>query len=233
MSERHTLSIFDEDLRSLREEVLRLGEQVGGELDRALQALLTADHELARDVVASDMRADSLQEQINRHMTLVLARQQAMAHDLREILAAGRIAAHLERIGDYAKNTAKRSQRLSQPLDAEVGAQFRWMIARVNGMLRRVMEAYTQEDADQANVAWSSDAELDAMYSKLFEYLLGTMRVDGNTVADGMQLLFIAKGLERCGDHVTDIAEEVFLMVTGAPLQGPRPKIDEPSPKRE
>lgn len=233
MSDKHTLSIFDEDLRQLREEVLRLAEQVGGELERALQALLSANHDLAREVIASDIRADALQEQINRHMTYVLARQQAMAHDLREILAAGRIAAHLERIGDYAKNTAKRSQRLSRPVDAGVGAQFRWMIERVHGMLRRVMDAYIQEDAGQANVAWSSDAELDALYGKLFEHLLESMRTDSSTVADGMQLLFIAKGLERSGDHVTDIAEEVYFMVTGAPLQGPRPKMDEPIPKRD
>lgn len=233
MSEKHTLNIFDEDLRLLREEVLRLAEQVSGELDRALQALLSTNHELAREVVASDTRADSLQEQINRHMTYALARQQAMAHDLREILAAGRMAAHLERIGDYAKNTAKRSQRLTRPLDAGVGAQFRWMIERVNGMLRRVMDAYLQEDAAQANIAWSSDAELDALYGKLFEHLLESMHADSGAVADGMQLLFIAKGLERSGDHITDIAEEVYFMVIGAPLQGPRPKMDEPIPRHD
>lgn len=229
MSDKHTLHVFDEDLRVLREEVANLANQVGTELERALQALMSSDRALAQEVIDSDTRADSLQTQIQMHMSRTLARQQAMAQDLREILAAGRIATHLERIGDYAKNTAKRSLRLAQPVDAEISAQCHWMMERVRSMLHRVMEAYDRDDAELANVTWSSDAELDAMYGKLFEHLLLTMSSNSATIKDGTQLLFIAKGMERAGDHVTDIAEEIYLMVTGKPLQGPRPKVDEPS----
>lgn len=227
MSDKHTLRIFDEDLGRLRSEVIRLATQVGEELDKAVQALLTEDHVLADEVIASDRNADALQEIINGHTARTLARQHAVADDLRLILSAARIAMHLERIGDYAKNTAKRSKRLKSPLAAEMSAQLRWMATRIGSMLERVMDAYAREDAATANVAWTDDAELDAAYSRLFETLLTTMHNDRSRIQDCVQLLFIAKGLERAGDHVTDVAEEVYLMVTGTPLQGPRPKVDE------
>jgi phosphate transport system protein len=227
MTDNHTLRLFDEDLKALEDEIVNLAEQVADEMKRALAALVAGDHAAAKAVIDSDRQADALQDKINAHTNRVLARQQAMARDLRAILAASRIAPHLERIGDYAKNTAKRSRRLSQPVDAELAAQFRWMETRILSMLHRVIEAYVHADAHLANVAWADDAELDAVYSKLFEHLLDMMRKDSTRVADGTQLLFIAKGLERAGDHVTDIAEEIYLMVTGKPLQGPRPKVDE------
>jgi phosphate transport system protein len=227
MTDRHTLHIFDEDLKALSDEIVNLANQVNDELEGAVQALIAGDHAAAAAIIESDRRVDDLQDRVNAHTTRTLARQQAMADDLRAILAAARIAPHLERIGDYAKNTAKRSRQLSQPVDTELAAQFRWMGARIGSMLRRVTEAYLQHDAQLANVAWADDAELDAVYVKLFEHLRERMCQDSTRVADGTQLLFIAKGLERAGDHVTDIAEEVYLMVTGRPLQGPRPKVDE------
>lgn len=227
MTEKHTLRIFDEDLKALSDEVVNMATRVSEELGDALVALTTGDSAAAQVVIDSDRQADALQDRINQHTTRTLARQQAMAGDLRAILAAARIAPHLERIGDYAKNTAKRTRRLSTVIDAELAAQFTWMVSRIQSMLRRVTEAYAQHNAAAANVAWADDAELDAVYAKLFEHLLKLMREDSSRVADGTQLLFIAKGLERAGDHVTDIAEEVYLMVTGRPLTGPRPKVDE------
>lgn len=231
MQKTHILGIFDKDLNLLREEVQRLAEQTKDELERAMQALLNDDRELAQEVVASDVTADLLQRKINQHMNIVLTRQHAMADDLREILAAGRIAAHLERMADYAKNTARRTQTLSRKVDEEIGAQFSWMNDRVVAMLHQVMRAYQGRDHSEANVAWSSDIELDRIYGKLFAHLLLQMQQDPDSIKDATQLLFIAKGLERAGDHVTDIAEEVYMMVTGAPLQGPRPKVDTIAPE--
>jgi len=231
MTKKHTLEVFDQDLDLLRNEVQHLACLTEEELERALHALLNDDRELAQNVVASDATADRLQQQINSNMHIVLARQQAMADDLREILAAGRIAAHLERMADYAKNTAKRTQVLNGKIGVEIGEQFIWMNERVIAMLRQVMSAYLERDAEAANVTWSSDIELDRMYGKLFACLLEQMRDEPASIKDATQLLFIAKGLERAGDHVTDIAEEVYLMVTGAPLQGPRPRVDTISPE--
>lgn len=229
MNHQHTLRIFDEDLNGLRQEIVALSNHVSEELNRAMTALLENDAGLAEQVITSDRLADALQEKINTHTTRTLARQQAMADDLRAILAASRMAIHLERIGDYAKNTAKRSLRLSRPISAELAEQFQWMGKRIQLMLQQVTESYVYHNAQLANVAWADDAELDTVYVNLFHHLLRTMSQESRQIADGTQLLFIAKGLERAGDHVTDIAEEVYLMVTGLPLQGPRPKVSEHS----
>lgn len=229
MNNQHTLRIFDEDLNGLRQEIVALSNHVSEELNRAMTALLENDAGLAEQVITSDRLADALQEKINTHTTRTLARQQAMADDLRAILAASRMAIHLERIGDYAKNTAKRSLRLSRPISAELAEQFQWMGKRIQLMLHQVTESYVYHNAQLANVAWADDAELDTVYVNLFHHLLRTMSQESRQIADGTQLLFIAKGLERAGDHVTDIAEEVYLMVTGLPLQGPRPKVSEHS----
>jgi phosphate transport system protein len=229
MNNQHTLRIFDEDLNSLRQEIVVLSTHVSEELNRALTALVENDAALAEQVIASDRLADALQEKINIHTTRTLARQQAMADDLRAILAASRIAIHLERIGDYAKNTAKRSRRLLRPISAELAEQFQWMGKRIQSMLDQVTQSYIDHNAQLANVAWADDAELDRVYVNLFQHLLRTMSRESRHIEDGTQLLFIAKGLERAGDHVTDIAEEVYLMITGLPLQGPRPKVSEHS----
>ncbi len=228
MSEKHTLRVFDEDLKALSDDVIKLAIHVSEELNSAVTALISGDAGAAWAVIESDNQADALQDRINQHTARTLIRQQAMADDLRAILAAARIAPHLERIGDYAKNTAKRALRLSGSIDAELAAQLQWMATRIQSMLRRVMKAYTLRDAEAANVAWADDAELDAVYANLFKHLLTLMGNNSHQVADSTQLLFIAKGLERAGDHVTDIAEEVYLMVAGKPLQGPRPKVSEP-----
>lgn len=230
MPGRHTLELFDHDLRQLREEVLNLSTMAGEELDAAMYALLHRDTERAQQVVASDLNADHLQERIHRHMTVVLARQQAMADDLREILAAGRMADYLERLGDQAKKIARRSTKLTGEVEPRIADRLRWMNDRVHATLQQVMDAYARRDAEAANVVWSSDVELDTVYGELFGALLERMRQDAQAVADAVQLLFIAKGLERAGDYLTNIAEEVYLMVTGIPLQGPRPQVDTTAP---
>lgn len=230
MPGKHTLELFDHDLRLLREEVLNLSAMAGEELDAAMLALFNRDHACAQEVIDADLNADHLQERIQRHMTVVLARQQAMADDLREILAAGRMADYLERLGDQAKKIAKRSTKLTEGLDPSVSDRLRWMNERVQATLQQVMDAYARRDAQAANVVWAGDVELDRVYGELFGALLERMRQDGSRVADGVQLLLIAKALERAGDYLTNIAEEVYLMVTGIPLQGPRPRVDTTAP---
>jgi phosphate transport system protein len=230
MPGKHTLELFDHDLQQLREEVLRLSGLAGEELDAAMLALLHRDAAQAQRVIDSDLNADHLQGRIHHHMTVVLARQQAMADDLREILAAGRMADYLERLGDQAKKIARRSTKLAADVEPRIADRLVWMNERVRATLHQVMDAYARRDAEEANVAWSSDVELDTVYGELFGLLLERMRQDSATIADGVQLLLIAKGLERAGDYLTNIAEEIYLMVTGEPLQGPRPKVDTTAP---
>lgn len=227
MNEPHTLRMFDEDLRTLKAEVGHLAELVDQALEAALEHLISADSGKAQEVIDRDAIIDQQQARVNSHTIHVLSRQQAVADDLRAILAAARIATHLERIGDYAKNVARRRLRLQIPVNAEMATQFRWMVARIQSMLQRVIAAYMEGDAQAAKVAWSDDAELDRLYARLFHWLLQMMQADERQLTDGVQLLFIAKGLERAGDHVTNIAEEVHQMATGEPMQGLRPKVDE------
>jgi phosphate transport system protein len=227
MSERHTLRLFDQELQMLSSEIATLFIQVTDELNGALEVLASGDAQRAAAVILSDSQTDALMERIGRHTNRILARQQAMANDLRAIMGANRIAPHLERIGDYAKSAAKRRQRLTHPIDPVVINQFEWMIKRLIAMLQRVGEAYSRNDAEVTNLAWADDAEIDAIYAKLFAHLLQQMASDSSLIHDSTQLLFIAKGLERAGDHVTDIAEEIHMMVTGHAMQGTRPKVDE------
>ena len=226
MPEKHTLGSFDQDLDLLREAVQHLADLTQNEIENAMQALLSSDHDLARVVVDSDLVIDQLQQQILVQMNIVLARQQAMAQDLREIMAAGRIAAHLERVADHAKNIARRTLELDRPVDEEISTQLKWMSDRISTMLHQVMDAYQRRNAEESIVAWSSDDELDRVYSKLFSHLLDRMQQVPDSIKTATLLLFIAKGLEREGDHVTNIAEEVHLMVTGTPLQGSRPNLE-------
>lgn len=226
MRTRHTLHLFDEELARLRAKVLEMGELVRAEIEQGVEALLHGRQDVARQVIERDRRTDALHADLQMLSTRVLARQQAMAQDLREILAAERMGMHLERIGDYAKNAAKRLIALEAPVSAEVSAQLHWLKDRVLGMIDSVMSAYRDRDADLATKAWASDEELDRLYKNLFQHLLGEMTRHPEKVADCSHLLLVAKGLERAGDHATDIAEEVYLMVTGRPIAGQRPKLD-------
>ena len=226
MQSRHTLHIFDEDLAQLRAKVLEMGELVRQEIEQGVEALLHGQQDVAREVIARDRQTDALQEDLQMLSTRVLARQQAMAQDLREILAAERIGMHLERIGDYAKNSAKRLIALKNPIPAEISAQLHWLKDRVRGMVDNVLAAYRDRDAELATSTWASDEELDRLYKNLFERLLQEMAGNPQMVSDGSHLLLVAKGLERAGDHATDIAEAVYFMVTGRPIVGQRPKLD-------
>jgi phosphate transport system protein len=222
---KHTYRPFDRDLEALRGRVLHLGARVLEQLAEGLKSLLARDAALAASVIAADAALDEAQREIDRLVAEVITRQQAVAQDLREILAAGRIASHLERCADYALTTARRGRELDGPIPPAVVANLSWVRERADRMLRAVLEAYERRDAAQADLAWASDDEIDELYEKLFETILDGMRHAPTFVEDGGRLLLIAKGLERFGDHATDIAEEVHLMVTGSPFRGVRRAI--------
>ncbi len=219
MPEKHTLGSFDQDLDLLRDAVQHLADLTQNAIKNAMQALLSSDHDLAQVVIDSDLVINQLQQQILFQMNIVLARQQAMAQDLREIMAAGRIAAHLERVAAHAKNIARRTLELDRTVDEEIGSQLIWMNERISSMLQQVMGAYQRRNVEESIIAWSSDDELDRVYSKLFLHLLDRMQHNPDSIKTAILLLFIAKGLEREGDHVINIAEEIHFMVTGTPLR--------------
>jgi phosphate transport system protein len=229
MSDSHIVSSFDEELDGLRSAISRMGGLVEAQLSNAIQAIAKRDDALATRCVEADKEIDDLEDQIEALTLRMLALRQPVAHDLRQILSALKTSHDLERMGDYATNVAKRASALSQL--PEVGPING--IARMGRLTHRiitdVLDAYTERDVDRAMVAWERDEEIDQMYTSLFRELLTYMMEDPRNITACAHLLFVAKNIERIGDHATNIAETVYFEETGRRLQGNRPKGDNSS----
>jgi len=230
MSE-HILRSFDEDLGHLTAEVARMGGLAEAQIADALDCVLRRDVRLAEKVKAGDKALDDLDADIERKAIRVIALRQPMADDLRHAVAAMKISSNLERIGDLAKNIAKRSLVLAgseaaTPLSRSIDRLGRLVAAR----LKEVLDAYTAGDVDRAVTVWTRDEEIDSHYDSLFRELLTYMMGDPKMITPGAHLLFIAKNLERIGDHATNIAEIIHYELTGEALGADRPKVDSVTP---
>lgn len=226
MSE-HTVKAFDAELQELTRKLSEMGGFVEQQIGDALSALTNRDLALARQVIGTDARIDSLQHEIEEKAILTLARRQPMAVDLREIIAALRVANDLERIGDYAKNIGKRvvaTDSESRPLPVFRGLKH--MADLVLAALKQVLDAYARRDLNQALAVWRGDEEIDAVNNSLFRELLTYIMEDPANITFCTHLLFCAKNVERMGDHATNIAETVYYIVQGEPLLAERPKAD-------
>ena len=191
----------------------------------AMDALANTDITLAHQVVATDHRLDALQHEIEEKAILTIARRQPMAVDLREIIGAIRVAGDLERVGDLAKNIAKRSVKIE--LEARVPRAIiglKHMNDFATELMKDVLDAYAQRDIERAHAVWERDVELDALEDSVFRDLLTHMMADARHISLCAHLLFCSKNIERIGDHATNIAETVFYLVTGSTLPGERPK---------
>jgi phosphate transport system protein len=211
----HTLRSFDEDLAVLRGLVSTLGSTVCDQLLHAMTALLDGDRSLAERVIETDATADTLAREIHAEVVRLIARYQAMARDLREIVAAERIASNLERIGDHAKTIAKRSIALGERAPQSLGDMLRRYADEVGGSVAAVLDAYGRQDAVEAMRVWQGDEMLDERYDDFFHRALSGMQEGREPILVGTHLLFVAKSLERIGDHTTNIAEDIRFMVTG------------------
>src|SRR3712207_911157 len=226
----HIVSAFDADLRELRSAISEMGGMVEKMLADATAALLDDDGTLAQAVIESDSRIDSLQRQVEERAILTIARRQPMAVDLREIVSAIRISGDMERIGDLAKNIAKRVLAISGELQSQkivVGVQH--MSDLVQAQLKDVLDAYAQQNLDLAMDVWRRDGSIDALYTSLFRELLTYMMEDPRNISFCTHLLFCAKNIERIGDHTTNVAETIHYLVTGQNLAIDRPKNDRSS----
>ena len=224
----HIVKSYDEDQRRIVEDVVRMGQAAVAQLEAALDVVERRDDSAARRIVANDESIDESERRIS-HDVMLLALRGPMARDLREILAGLRIPADLERIGDYAANVAKRSIALntSPPLPHVAGLRALGLLAA--GQVRQALRAYREGDAELALQVRENDARLDEQYTGLFRELLTYMMEDPRNITPCTHLLFMAKNLERIGDHATNIAENVWFLVHGdAPLP-PREKRDETS----
>lgn len=229
MTDSHIVSSFDEELDGLRSAISRMGGLVEVQLTNAIQAIARRDDGLAARCIEADKEIDDLEDHIEALTLRMLALRQPVAHDLRQILSALKTSHDLERMGDYATNVAKRASALSQL--PEVGPING--IARMGRLTHRiitdVLDAYIQRDVERAMLAWERDEEVDQMYTSLFRELLTYMMEDPRNITACAHLLFVAKNIERIGDHATNIAETVYFEETGHHLKGDRPKGDNSS----
>lgn len=227
MKEPHIHTAFDRDLEAVQAHVLRMGGLVEQALLDAAEALEKRDETLAQKVRAGDAAIDALEQQIQSECARLLALRAPTAGDLRMVLSVMRIAAALERAGDYAKNLAKRALVLSNmaPLEG-TSASVQRMARTVVLRLKEALDAYIAQDVAVAADVRDRDREVDQMYNSLFRELLTHMMEDPRNISAAMHLHFIAKNIERVGDHATAIAEQVIYLATGAVPEEERPKAD-------
>jgi len=222
----HLVRSYGEQLRKLRDMVARMGGLAERQVNDSTVALIRRDAQLAAEVVARDAALDALEREIESFSIRILALRQPMAADLRFIVAAMKVSHDLERIGDYARNGAKRSVVLAQ--QPQIGSLngFQRMSVLVQENLKLAIDALANDDADAAQRVWGADEPIDDVYNGIFREMLTHMMEDPRNITAATHLLFIAKNLERIGDHATNIAETVHYAVRGDSLPEDRPKAD-------
>ena len=223
----HTIKAFDADLQDLIRMVAEMGGRAEKQIGDAIDALDRRDIDKAQKIVAEDAKIDALQREIEEKAILTIARRQPMAIDLREIVAALRVSNDLERIGDLAKNIAKRVTALDSDFHPQkVLRGVEHMTELVLAQIKDVLDSYARRDVAKAIAVWRGDEEIDAVNNSLFRELLTYMMEDPRNISFCIHLLFCAKNIERMGDHATNIAETVYYMVEGRALAEERPKGD-------
>jgi phosphate transport system protein len=225
MNDQHIVSAFDRDLEGIQAHVMKMGGLVEAAIGEAANAMVARDQELAEQVRAADKAIDALEELINERCANLIALRAPAAVDLRVVLSVMKIAGNLERIGDYAKNMAKRTSVLVHMEQVEgAHASLKRMAHEVQMMLKDVLDAFIQRDVNLARDVLERDEGVDQMYNALFREFLTFMMEDPRYITPCMHLHFMAKNTERMGDHVTAIAEQVVYLVTGAMPDEARPK---------
>lgn len=221
----HIVKSYDDERQHVLGELLRMGEMATAQLEAALDVVERRDDKAADRIIANDEAIDALERTIS-HDVMTLALRGPMARDLREILATLRVISDIERIGDYAANVAKRSKalNLSPPLPQIGGLHALGKLAAQQ--VRDVLEAYRAGDTESAQRIRMRDAELDVQYTSLFRELLTYMMEDARAITPCTHLLFMAKNIERIGDHATNIAENLWFQVHGEDALPPRDKRD-------
>ena len=222
----HTVKAFTEQLEALASSIAQMGGLAEAQLAYAIDAISKRDTGLAEAAIGGDPRIDQLQQSIEEQAVRVLALRQPMAIDLRETLAAIKIASELERIGDLAKNIAKRAIVLNREPPIRLTHSLARMGRVALAQLKHVLDSFSDRDTAGAEAVWRQDNEIDEIYNSLFRELLTYMMEDPRTIGLCTHLLFVAKNIERCGDHATNIAETVYHMVSGGRLTLERPKAD-------
>ena len=222
----HIVTAFEDAMKRLKASIVQMAGAAETQIDQALACLTQRNPDLAREIVESDARLDSYEQEIEAHCMRMLVLRQPVADDLREVIAALKISGNLERVGDHAANTARRAAAVASfPETAPVGS-LPTLGRLVRERLTTVIDAYVDGDVEMALRVWRSDDEVDDLYTSLCEGIMRSASEQPEMFAPHMHLLFIAKSLERIGDHATNIAEVVHFVATGRPLLDERPKAD-------
>jgi phosphate transport system protein len=222
----HIVKSFEQELSRLRSLITDMGGMVERQVALACTAVLERDADAANQAVESDPQVDALERDAEQFVIRLLALRQPMAQDLRHIVAALKITGELERVGDYAKNVARRSIVLDQFNLSPTLSGLAHMSLLVQENLKAIIDAFGDNDAEKAEEVWRSDEAIDDIYNALFRELITYMMEDPRNITPCTHLLFIAKNLERIGDHATNIAEMVYYAVKGEPMPEDRPKGD-------
>ncbi|MBI1187901.1 MAG: phosphate signaling complex protein PhoU [Alphaproteobacteria bacterium] len=227
----HTVKAFSEELDALANEIARMGGLAEQAVIDSIAAVVRRDTRLANEIIERDAQIDREQREVERRAIKLMALRHPFAADLRQVLTAWRISGDLERIGDLAKNIAKRTLVLNQsdPIQITKGIERMGKIAAFQ--LKTVLDSYARGDVQAALSVWMHDEDIDAHYNSLFRELLTYMMEDPRTISPCAHLLFVAKNIERIGDHCTNIAEMVHYLVTGEEMSAERPRAkDDPTP---
>lgn len=216
MAHEHTVKAFDEDITRLRGLIAEMGGLAEVSIGESMDALVKGNKELAQGVVERDRKIDALEAEIDKLAVRIIALRAPMADDLREVIAALKIAGVLERIGDYAKNIAKSSGKIQGRRQFEPLTLIPAMSELAAEMVHDVLTAYAARDAELAAEVIARDDKVDAFYESIFRNLVSHMMENPSTISSAAQLLFVARNIERIGDHATNVAEMVYYAATGA-----------------
>jgi phosphate transport system protein len=220
MTSEHIVKSFDEQLNRLEHTIAEMGGLAETQLTDAIEALMKRDSEKAAEVAAADARIDEMESEVDHLAISLLALRQPMASDLRAIVSALKTSAIIERIGDYAKNVAKRTAVLVEFPPTPSTFPIARLGRLAQEMIKDVLDAYVNRDVEKAAMVWERDKELDTLYTSIFRELLTYMMEDPRNITSCTHLLFVAKNIERIGDHTTNIAENVHFLVKGkSPLE--------------
>ncbi|MFC3174830.1 phosphate signaling complex protein PhoU [Novosphingobium bradum] len=218
MAQEHTVKAFDEDITRLRGLIAEMGGLAEVALNEAIEALIKGNEQLANGVIARDKKIDALEAEIDRLAVRIIALRAPMADDLREVIAALKIAGVLERIGDYGKNIAKSAMRVENRRKFEPLTLIPAMAEIAGEMVHDVMTAFAARDPVLAREVVHADEKVDAFYDSIFRNLVSHMMENPASITSAAELLFVARNVERIGDHATNVAEMVYFAATGTYL---------------
>ena len=224
----HTVKSYEEELKNLNSNIIKMGGFCEKSLGKAIQAITTRNSDNAEAVIKDDEKIDKFETLIEQQVVNLIALRQPMAIDLRETVTALKISSDLERIGDLAKNISKRTLLLNENLPKNLVDAIIRVSSDVQKQLKSILDAYLERSSAMAINEWESDEQIDDLTNLCMQEVIKYLKENEKNLSDGTHLLFVTKNIERIGDHTTNIAEQIYYLVKGEYLEGDRPKGTEP-----